>query len=53
MNGNRDIEYIQCPSIIGIDDYSLKLKTSNAGAKVMVIEEGKGRTITHNIKLSL
>lgn len=54
MNGNRDIEYIQCPSIIGIDDYSLKLKkTSNAGAKVMVIEEGKGRTITHNIKLKI
>lgn len=52
MNGMKDIEYIQCPSVIGIDDYSLKLKkTSNAGAKIMIIEEGKGRTITHNIKL--
>lgn len=52
MNGIRDIEYIQCPSIIGIDHYSLKLKkTSNAGAKVMVIEEGQGRTQTYNIKL--
>lgn len=52
MNGIRDIEYVQSPSIIGIDDYSLKLKkTSNAGAKVMVLEENKGRTLTYNIKL--
>ncbi|MGM1044869.1 MAG: metallophosphoesterase [Bacillota bacterium] len=52
MSGMRDIEYVQTPAIIGIDDYSLKLKkTSNAGAKVMVIEEGKGRTLTYNIKL--
>ncbi|MBX4152218.1 hypothetical protein [Paenibacillus lautus] len=53
MNGStRDIEFIQCPSLIGIDHYSLKLKkTSTAGAKVMVIEEGQGRTVTHNIRL--
>lgn len=52
MNGIKDIEFIQCPSIVGIDHYSLKLKkTSNAGAKVMVIEEGLGRTQTYNIKL--
>ncbi|WP_440118437.1 metallophosphoesterase [Paenibacillus sp. QZ-Y1] len=52
MNGVRDIEYVQSPSIIGIDDYSLKLKkTSNAGAKVMIIEENKGRTLTYNIRL--
>ncbi|MFI2856810.1 hypothetical protein ACH6EH_06690 [Paenibacillus sp. JSM ZJ436] len=53
MNGStRDIEFIQCPSVIGIDHYSLKLKkTSTAGAKVMVIEEGLGRTVTHNIRL--
>ena len=52
MNGIKDIEYIQCPSIIGIDHYSLKLKkTSNAGAKVMILEENKGRTLTYNIKL--
>lgn len=52
MNGNRNVEYIQTDSIIGIDDYSLKLKkTSNAGAKVMIIEEDRGRTVTYNIKL--
>lgn len=52
MNGIQDIEYIQCPSIIGIDHYSLKLKkTSNSGAKIMIIEENLGRTTTHNIKL--
>jgi hypothetical protein len=52
MNGERNVEYIQTDSIIGIDDYSLKLKkTSNAGAKVMILEENKGRTVTYNIKL--
>lgn len=52
MNGIRDIEYVQSPAIIGIDDYSLKLKkTSNAGAKIMIIEEEKGRTQTYNIRL--
>lgn len=52
MSGMRDIEHVQVPAIIGIDDYSLKLKkTSNAGAKIMIIEENLGRTITHNIKL--
>ncbi|WP_340032507.1 metallophosphoesterase [Paenibacillus sp. FSL K6-1122] len=52
MSGMRDIEYVQSPSIIGIDDYSLKLKkTSNAGAKVMILEENKGRTLTYNIRL--
>jgi predicted phosphodiesterase len=52
MSGIQDIEYVQTPAIIGIDDYSLTLKkTSNAGAKVMIIEEGKGRTQTYNIKL--
>ena len=52
MNGGRNVEYIQTDAIIGIDDYSLKLKkTSNAGAKVMIIEEEKGRTVTYNIKL--
>jgi hypothetical protein len=52
MNGNRNVEYIQTDSIIGIDDYSLKLKkTSNAGAKIMILEENKGRTVTYNVKL--
>lgn len=53
MNGNRDIEFVQCPSIIGIDEYSLKLKkTANAGTKIMIIEENIGRVNTFNIKLN-
>lgn len=53
MSNGKDIEFIQLPSIIGIDDYSLKIKkTANPGAKCMVIEEGKGRTVTYNIKLN-
>lgn len=52
MSGVQDIEYVQLPALIGIDDYSLKLKkTSNAGAKTMIIQEGLGRTVTYNIKL--
>lgn len=46
-------EVINVPSIIGIDDYSLSLnKTSNAGATLLVIEEGKGKTIEYSIKLN-
>ena len=52
MNGLKDIEYVQCPSIIGIDDFSLRIKkASNAGAKLMVINEGVGRITTHNFRL--
>jgi predicted phosphodiesterase len=48
---NRDI--ISVPSIIGIDDYSLSLnKTSNAGATLFVVEEGKGKVQEYNIKLN-
>ncbi|MNO08903.1 hypothetical protein D3C81_2317920 [compost metagenome] len=53
MSNGKDIEFIQLQSIIGIDDYSLKIKkTANPGAKAMIIEEGKGRTVTYNIKLN-
>ena len=47
-----DIETINIPSIIGVDDYSMSLnKTSNAGAKLLCFEEGMGKTIEYNIKL--
>lgn len=47
-----DMEVINIPSIIGIDDFSLSLrKTSNPGAKLFIFEENKGKKIEHNIKL--
>lgn len=51
-NGLKDIEYVQCPSVVGIDDFSLKIKkTANAGANLMVIEERNGRVTTHKLKV--
>ena len=45
-------DVISAPSIIGIDDYSLSLhKTSDPGATLFVLEEGKGNTIEYKIKL--
>lgn len=44
-------EVINIPSIIGIDDYSMKLnKTSNAGATLLVFEKLKGKVIQYDIK---
>jgi predicted phosphodiesterase len=52
MNGLKNIEFLQQPSICGIDDYSAKLKkTANAGANLYVVEEGYGKTATYDIKL--
>ena len=46
---NKDV--ISIPSIMGSDLYSMKIgKTSNAGATLLIIEEGKGVTEQHNIK---
>lgn len=51
-NGLRDIEYVQCPSVVGIDDFSLTIKkTSTAGANLFVIEEEVGRKTIHKFKL--
>jgi predicted phosphodiesterase len=48
---NSDV--INAPSIIGVDDYSLSLnKTSNAGATLLVFEDGKGKVQEYNIKLN-
>lgn len=45
-------DVMRTPSIIGIDDFSMKLhKTSNPGATMFCVEQGKGKTIEYNIKL--
>lgn len=54
LSSNIGIEsdIISIPSIIGIDDYSLSLnKTSDPGATLFILEEGKGNVIEYNIKL--
>ena len=54
LSSNVGIEsdVISIPSIIGIDDYSLSLnKTSDPGATLFILEEGKGNVIEYNIKL--
>lgn len=48
---SRDV--IRVPSIIGVDTFSMDLKkTSNAGAVLIILEEGKGKTREYNIKLN-
>lgn len=47
---NTDV--MRTPSLIGVDDYSLKLhKTSNPGATLFKIENGAGKTMEYHIKL--
>lgn len=44
---------INIPSIIGTDSYALSLrKKSNAGAIILGFEEGQGKTVEYDIKLS-
>lgn len=46
----RDV--IGVPSIMGTDDYAMKLNaTSNAGATFLIIEEGKGKVVEYAMKL--
>ncbi|MCL1696273.1 hypothetical protein [Lysinibacillus sp. BPa_S21] len=53
MNGLQNIEFVQSPSICGIDEYSLKLKkTANAGSLITIIEEGYGKLCTYDIRLN-
>lgn len=48
-----NVDVMRTPSLIGIDDYSLKLhKTSNAGATLFKIEDGDGKTMEYHIKLN-
>lgn len=50
---NGDIEVIRVPSIVGLDEYSAKLrKSSKAGAKFIILEEGIGKTVSYDIKLN-
>ena len=51
-NVGIESDVIGAPSIIGIDDYSLSLnKTSDPGATLFILEDGKGKVIEYNIKL--
>lgn len=53
-NSNIGIQsdIIAAPSIIGVDDYALSLnKTSDPGATLFVLEQGKGKVLEYNIKL--
>ena len=46
-------EVMRVRSLCSVDEYSMKLrKTSSAGTSVLIIEEGKGKTITYDIKLN-
>ena len=48
---NRNV--INVPSLMGVDDYAMSLnKTSNAGATLFVLENGKGKVQEYNIKLN-
>ena len=50
MDGEKDIEIIQFPSICGIDDYSVKLKkASMPGSKMVILNENE--KITYDIVL--
>lgn len=45
-------DIVSAPSIIGVDDYALSLnKTSDPGATLFVLEQGKGKVMEYNIKL--
>jgi hypothetical protein len=51
-NVGIESDVISAPSIIGIDDYSLSLnKTSDPGATLFILEQGKGKIMEYNIKL--
>lgn len=51
-NVGIESDVIAAPSIIGIDDYSLSLnKTSDPGATLFVLENGRGKVMEYNIKL--
>lgn len=52
MAGLQNIEFVQSPSIAGIDEYSVKLKkTSNAGSLITLFESGYGKLCTYDIRL--
>lgn len=51
MNGLQNIEYMQSPSMCGINEYSMKLKkTANAGTLITIFEENYGKYNTYDIR---
>jgi predicted phosphodiesterase len=51
MNGIKDVEHYQVPSMVGIDDFSMEIKkTANAGVDLMIITE-QGRKTTHKLRV--
>lgn len=51
MAGAQNVEFMQAPSICGIDEYSMKLKkTANAGSMVTVFESGYGKVCSYDIR---
>jgi predicted phosphodiesterase len=53
MNDKFDIEYVQYPSICGVDPYGMsKKKASKSGSKFLVVEENEGIVNTYNFKLN-
>lgn len=51
-NVGIESDVISAPSVIGIDDYSMSLrKTSDPGATLFILEQGRGNVIEYNIKL--
>lgn len=52
-NGVNNVEVLQMPSVMGADEYADSLMTgAKAGARFMVFQEDKGRTIDYNIVLN-
>lgn len=52
MSGLQNIEFIQSPSIAGIDEFSVKLKkTANAGSLITVFEEDYGKKYVYDVRL--
>jgi predicted phosphodiesterase/ribosomal protein L29 len=53
MTANGNIEFIQCPSICGSDEFSMSIKkTAKPGAKIIQLEQDRKRKITYDIILS-
>lgn len=53
-NVGFNIDTVSVPSIIGVDDYSMSLnKTADAGALMLLVEDGKGISIEYNIKFDI
>lgn len=52
VNGSNNIEVIKSASIIGTDDFAASIKKrSNAGSKVIVFEQGVGKSIVYDVSL--